>query len=182
RASMLSISQKLTIRRAYPGTDVLVLAPTRELAMQTESMLQDLARGTRVRGFVVYGGVSLQAQRRALRGRIEIIVATPGRLLDHIRRGTIDLRDLDVLVLDEADRMLDMGFLPDVKQIISGLPKKRQTLLFSATIPREVEGLAHEIMHDPLRVTAGVQDKPPAAIRHTVYPVRDYLKTGLLVE
>src|SRR5207245_9995723 len=98
-------------------------------------MLQDLARGTRVRGFVVYGGVSLQAQRRALRGRIDIIVATPGRLLEHIRRGTIDLRDLDVLVLDEADRRLDMGYLTDVKQIISILPKRRQTLFSSASVP-----------------------------------------------
>jgi len=181
-AFLLPILQNLLSRPPYPGTHVLVLSPTRELAVQTESMLQGLARGTRVRGFVVYGGVSLQAQRRALRGRIEIIVATPGRLLDHIRRGTIDLRDLDVLVLDEADRMLDMGFLPDVKQIISILPKRRQTLLFSATIPREVERLAREIMHDPVRFSVGRQDQPPETIRHTVYQVPDHLKSKLLAE
>src|SRR2546428_543072 len=181
-AFLLPILQNLLSRPPYPGTHVLVLSPTRELAVQTESMLQGLARGTRVRGFVVYGGVSLQAQRRALRGRIEIIVATPGRLLDHIRRGTIDLRDLDVLVLDEADRMLDMGFLPDVKQIISILPKRRQTLLFSATIPREVERLAREIMHDPVRFSVGRQDQPPETIRHTVYQVPDHLKSKLLTE
>src|SRR3989442_2340636 len=141
-AFLLPIIQNLLSRPAYPGTHVLVLAPTRELAVQTESMLQDLARGTRVRGFVVYGGVSLQAQRRALRGTIDIIVATPGRLLDHIRRGTIDLRELDGLVLDEADHMLDLVFLPAGRTIISILPRRRQTLLFPQPLPGEVERLA----------------------------------------
>ncbi len=180
-AFLLPIIQRLTKNRGR-GTRVLVLSPTRELAVQTETMLKDLAGATGIRGKAVYGGVGMFLQQKALRQGVDMVMATPGRLLDHIRRGHVDFRDLQVLVLDEADRMLDMGFLPDVRQIISGLPKKRQTLLFSATIPREVEVLAREIMHDPLRVTAGVQDRPPDAIRHTVYPVRDYLKTGLLVE
>ncbi len=180
-AFLLPIIQRLA-KHPSNRTRVLVLSPTRELALQTEAMLKDLAVGTRVRGKAVYGGVGMQLQERALRDGVDMVMATPGRLLDHVRRGHVDFRDLQVLVLDEADRMLDMGFLPDVRQIISGLPKKRQTLLFSATIPREVEHLAREIMHEPFRVTAGRQDQPPESIRHTVYPVRDYLKTSLLVE
>ena len=180
-AFLLPIIQRLA-KHPSNRTRVLVLSPTRELALQTEAMLKDLALGTRVRGKAVYGGVGMQLQERALRDGVDMVMATPGRLLDHVRRGHVDFRDLQVLVLDEADRMLDMGFLPDVRQIINGLPKKRQTLLFSATIPREVEHLAREIMHEPFRVTAGRQDQPPESIRHTVYPVRDYLKTSLLVE
>jgi len=124
----------------------------------------------------------MHLQERALRDGVDIVTATPGRLLDYIRRNHADFRDLQVLVLDEADRMLDMGFLPDVRQIVSTLPKKRQTLLFSATIPREVEQLARQIMQEPFRVTAGLQDQPPESIRHTVYPVQEHLKTGLLIE
>ncbi len=180
-AFLLPIIQRLTKHPAR-RTRVLVLSPTRELAVQTETMLKDLAGTTGIKGKAVYGGVGMQLQERALRTGIDMITATPGRLLDHLRRGYVDFRDLQVLVLDEADRMLDMGFLPDVRQIINTLPKKRQTLLFSATIPREVEHLAREIMHDPLRVTVGRQDQPPDSIRHTVYPVKDYLKTRLLVE
>jgi len=180
-AFLLPIIQRLTKHPAR-RTRVLVLSPTRELAVQTEAMLKDLAGGTGVRGKAVYGGVGMQLQERALRAGVDMVMATPGRLLDHLRRGYADFRDLQVLVLDEADRMLDMGFLPDVRQIISALPKRRQTLLFSATIPREVEHLAREIMHEPLRVTVGRQDQPPESIRHTAYPVQEYLKTGLLVE
>jgi ATP-dependent RNA helicase RhlE len=180
-AFLLPIIQKLA---KHPGrrTRVLVLSPTRELAVQTENMLKELARGTSIRGKAVYGGVGMHLQVRALRDGVDLVTATPGRLLDHTRRGHVDFRDLQVLVLDEADRMLDMGFFPDVRQIVNELPKKRQTLLFSATIPREVEQLARQIMHEPLRVTAGQQDTPPESIHHTVYPVQEYLKTGLLIE
>ncbi len=180
-AFLLPIIQLLTKNPAH-RTRVLVLSPTRELAVQTEAMLKGLAGETRVRGKAVYGGVGMHLQERALRAGVDMVMATPGRLLDHLRRRNVDFHDLQVLVLDEADRMLDMGFLPDVRQIISALPKRRQTLLFSATIPREVEHLARDIMHEPLRVTAGRQDQPPESIRHTAYPVQEYLKTGLLVE
>src|SRR5213594_1364044 len=180
-AFLRPIIQRLTKHPARK-TRVLVLSPTRELAVQTETMLKDLAGATGIRGKAVYGGVGMHLQERALRTGVDMVMATPGRLLDHTRRGHVDFRDLQVLVLDEADRMLDMGFLPDVKQIIQALPKKRQTLLFSATIPKEIEQLAREIMNNPLRVTAGPQDQPPETIRHTVYPVQDYLKTGILVE
>ena len=180
-AFLLPIIQRLA-KHPSRGTRVLVLSPTRELAVQTENMLKDLARGTMIKGKAVYGGVGMHLQVRALRDGVDLITATPGRLLDHIRRKNADFRDLQVLVLDEADRMLDMGFFPDVRQIINTLPKKRQTLLFSATIPREVEQLARQIMHEPLRVTAGQQDQPPTSIHHTVYPVQEYLKTGLLIE
>src|SRR6266581_1336272 len=180
-AFLLPIIQRLA-KHPSRGTRVLVLSPTRELAVQTENMLKDLARGTPIKGKAVYGGVGMHLQVRALRDGVDLITATPGRLLDHIRRKNADFRDLQVLVLDEADRMLDMGFFPDVRQIINTLPKKRQTLLFSATIPREVEQLARQIMHEPLRVTAGQQDQPPTSIHHTVYPVQEYLKTGLLIE
>ncbi|OLE77015.1 hypothetical protein AUG19_01625 [archaeon 13_1_20CM_2_54_9] len=180
-AFLLPIIQRLTKHPARK-TRVLILSPTRELAVQTETMLKDLAGGTGIRGKAVYGGVGMHLQERALRDGVDIVTATPGRLLDHIRRNHADFRDLQVLVLDEADRMLDMGFLPDVRQIVSTLPKKRQTLLFSATIPREVEQLARQIMQEPFRVTAGLQDQPPESIRHTVYPVQEHLKTGLLIE
>ena len=180
-AFLLPIIQRLTKHPAR-RTRVLVLSPTRELAVQTEAMLKDLAGATGIRGKAVYGGVGMQLQERALRAGVDMVMATPGRLLDHLGRGYVDFRDLQVLVLDEADRMLDMGFLPDVREIISTLPKRRQTLLFSATIPREVEHLAREIMHEPLRVTVGRQDQPPESIRHTVYPVQEHLKTRLLAE
>src|SRR2546428_9234480 len=142
-AFLLPIIQRLAKHPAR-GTRVLVLSPTRELAVQTENMLKELARGTPIKGKAVYGGVGMHLQVRALRDGVDLITATPGRLLDHIRRKNADFRDLQVLVLDEADRMLDMGFFPDVRQIINTLPKKRQTHHFSATIPREVEQLARQ--------------------------------------
>ncbi len=180
-AFLLPIIQRLA-KHPVRRTRVLVLSPTRELAVQTENMLKELTRGTAIKGKAVYGGVGMHLQVRALREGVDLITATPGRLLDHIRRGHADFRDLQVLVLDEADRMLDMGFFPDVRQIITDLPKKRQTLLFSATIPREVEQLARQIMHEPLRVTAGQQYQPPKSIHHTVYPVQEHLKTRILIE
>ncbi|OGS50956.1 MAG: hypothetical protein A3K65_03860 [Euryarchaeota archaeon RBG_16_68_12] len=166
-----------------PGkTRVLVLAPTRELAAQIETALHDLGRGTRVRGKAVYGGVGMEPQTTALRHGVEVVIATPGRLLDHMERGNTDFRALQVLVLDEADRMLDMGFLPDVRRIVGALPRERQTLMFSATMPREVEDLARSILRSPVRVQASPPQRPPDTIQHEAYVVPQHLKTPLLVQ
>jgi ATP-dependent RNA helicase RhlE len=162
-------------------TRVLVLTPTRELAAQIEEALHDLARGSRIRGKAVYGGVGMGPQEDALRGGVDVVVATPGRLLDHMGRRNVDFRGLQVLVLDEADRMLDMGFLPDVRRIVDALPRERQTLLFSATMPPEVEGLARGIQRNPLRISVSPPHRPPAAIRHEAFPVPQHLKTPLLM-
>jgi ATP-dependent RNA helicase RhlE len=120
-------------------------------------------------------------QEDALRGGVDVVVATPGRLLDHMGRRNVDFRGLQVLVLDEADRMLDMGFLPDVRRIVDALPRERQTLLFSATMPPEVEGLARGIQRNPLRISVSPPHRPPAAIRHEAFPVPQHLKTPLLM-
>jgi ATP-dependent RNA helicase RhlE len=163
------------------GTRVLVLTPTRELAAQIEGALHDLGRGGRVRGKAVYGGVGMAPQEDALRRGIDVVIATPGRLLDHMGRRNVDFRGLQVLVLDEGDRMLDMGFLPDVRRIIDALPRNRQTLLFSATMPPEVEALARGILRDPVRISVSPPLRPPATIRHEAFPVPQHLKTSLLV-
>jgi ATP-dependent RNA helicase RhlE len=121
-------------------------------------------------------------QEHALRSGVDVVIATPGRLLDHMGRRNVDFRALQVLVLDEADRMLDMGFLPDMRRIIAALPRERQTLLFSATMPSEIEALSHSIMRDPVRISVSPPHRPPPKIRHEVYPVPQHLKTALLVE
>ena len=179
-AYLLPIIQRLS--RQQPGrTRALVLAPTRELAAQIEGALHDLGRGGRVRGKAVYGGVGMGPQQDALRGGVDVVVATPGRLLDHMERRNVDFRGLQVLVLDEADRMLDMGFLPDVRRIVGGLPRDRQTLLFSATMSPDVEGLARSILQNPIRISVSPPHRPPATIRHEAYPVPQHLKTQILV-
>jgi len=180
-AFLLPILQRL-MRRSPGRTRALILSPTRELAAQIEAALHLLARGTRVRGKAVYGGVGMAPQEHALRGGVEIVVATPGRLLDHMTRRNVDFRDLQVLVLDEADRMLDMGFLPDVRRIVAALPRDRQTLLFSATMPPEIETLSRSIMRAPTRIAVSPPHRPPPKIRHEVYPVPPHLKTALLVQ
>jgi ATP-dependent RNA helicase RhlE len=159
----------------------LVVAPTRELAEQIHQAFQDLGRQTRLRSIAIYGGVSLQGQLRALGTRPEIIVSCPGRLLDHIRQGTVNLKGVEVLVLDEADRMLDMGFLPDVRRIIQALPHRRQTLLFGATMPDDIRTLAGEVLRDPITVKVG-HAAPIDTVSHAVYPVAPHLKTPLLIE
>jgi len=165
-----------------PGrTRALVLSPTRELAAQIEVALRGLAKGTRIRGHAVYGGVGMAAQEHALRSGVDVVVATPGRLLDHMSRRNVDFRGLQVLVLDEADRMLDMGFLPDVQRIVGALPRDRQTLLFSATMPPEIEALSRTIMRNPVRISVSPPHRPPPTIRHEAYPVPQHLKTALLV-
>ena len=179
-AFLLPILHKL--KEESPGrTRVLVLTPTRELAAQIEGALQDLGRGGRVRGKAVYGGVGMGAQEEALRRGVDVVIATPGRLLDHMGRRNVDFRSLQVLVLDEADRMLDMGFLPDVRRIVGTLPQNRQTLLFSATMHPEVESLARGILRNPVRIAVSPPHRPPSTIRHESFPVPQHLKTSLLV-
>jgi ATP-dependent RNA helicase RhlE len=158
----------------------LVLTPTRELALQAIEFLRALGRHSGLRAVAVYGGVGMADQQRALRGGAEIVVATPGRLLDHMGRGYVDFRDLSILVLDEADRMLDMGFLPDVRRILRELPTRRQTLLFSATMPREVLQLAREFLHDPKTVQVGETTAAAVGVSHLALPVPAHRKTDLL--
>lgn len=157
----------------------LIVAPTRELAEQIHRSFADLGRHTPLRSVAIYGGVGMGAQLQALRTGPEIMVACPGRLLDHIRQGTVNLGGVEVLVLDEADRMFDMGFLPDVRRIIRALPEQRQTLLFSATMPDDIRTLANETLRDPVTVQIG-HAAPVETVSHALYPVPQHLKTALL--
>ena len=153
-------------------THALILAPTRELAVQIEDAIQGLLYHTTLTSFAVYGGVPMDPQERALRAGVHIIVATPGRLMDHMRSNAPDFSQLEVLVLDEADRMMDMGFWPDVRRIVEALPReKRQTLLFSATLPDEVMKLAAEFLRDPKYIEIGRAGGPARTITHTVEAV-----------
>jgi ATP-dependent RNA helicase RhlE len=158
----------------------LVLEPTRELAMQVETAFRDFARFMHVDVALIHGGVGYSRQREALSQGCDVIVATPGRLLDHMQRGAVNLSGLQFLVLDEVDRMLDMGFLPDVRRIVEQCPKKRQTLLFSATIPEEIEHLAAWCLDDPLKVEVGVRRSPAETVSHAIYPVAAAQKFELL--
>ena len=158
---------------------VLVLEPTRELAIQVTAEAQELAAHTSLHTVAVYGGASISKQKRKLRQGADVVVATPGRLLDHMRRRNISLGDIEVLVLDEADRMLDMGFLPDIKRIIQRTPRQRQTMLLSATMPPTIMGLARQFQRDPVKVEIA-HARPPETIRQALYPVPKHLKTQLL--
>lgn len=158
----------------------LVIAPTRELAEQIHEAINTLGKKTRLQSIAVYGGVNINTQIQKLKRGAEIIVACPGRLLDHINRGTADLSRVEVLVIDEADHMFDMGFLPDIRRILKHIPARRQTLLFSATMPNEIHRLAKDILKDPLTIKAG--DSAPAdTVSHAHYPVAQHLKTALLL-
>jgi ATP-dependent RNA helicase RhlE len=157
----------------------LIISPTRELAEQTCQVINGLGSRTGLQSIAVYGGVSMERQTRALRNGVEIVAACPGRLLDHLWKGTISLSDLEVLVIDEADRMFDMGFLPDVRSILSCILQKRQTLLFSATMPPDIRSLANEILQDPVTVQIDRQ-MPAKTVSHALYPVQQHLKTNLL--
>lgn len=159
----------------------LVIAPTRELAEQIHQAIETLGKQTRLRSVTIYGGVGINPQIQKLKKGVEIVVACPGRLLDHIGQGTIDLSRLEVLVLDEADQMFDMGFFPAIRQILKKLPRERQTLLFSATMPDEIRRLAHEVLSDPVTVQVG-NTAPPVTVSHALYPVSQHLKTSLLLE
>jgi len=158
----------------------LIVTPTRELAEQVHSMVRQLSRFTKVRSATVYGGVGMEPQRRALVAGTDIIVACPGRLLDHMSRGNADLSGVEVLVLDEADRMLDMGFLPSVRDIVRKTPSRRHTMLFSATFAAELNELASEVLRAPQRIEIGVA-APADTVEHTVYPVYQEQKTDLLL-
>jgi ATP-dependent RNA helicase RhlE len=159
----------------------LIVTPTRELAEQINDTIKALGRDTGLRSATIYGGVSMLPQERALRDGVEILVACPGRLLDHIDRRTARLDNLEVLVLDEADRMFDMGFLPSVRRILSHVPAKRQTMLFSATFPPEIEQLAGQALRNPQRLAVGLS-RPATTVTHALYPVPQHLKTGLTLE
>jgi ATP-dependent RNA helicase RhlE len=163
-----------------PRTRALVLAPTRELAVQIEDQVQGLTYHTTVSSVAVFGGVPMDAQEFALRAGVDIVVATPGRLMDHMRHESVDYSGLEVLVLDEADRMLDMGFWPDVQRILSALPAKRQTLLFSATMPAEVLKLTQEFLRDPKYVQVGRRGGPAQTISHNARTVPAGEKTQWL--
>jgi len=159
---------------------VLILEPTRELVIQVAKEAHRLADYAKMRIAPVYGGAKMRSQTDQLRRGVDIVVATPGRLQDHMRRKNVTLRHLQILVLDEADRMLDMGFLPDIKQIISRIPEKRQTMLFSATMPASISALARQFQRDPVAIEMDL-DHPPEAIDQTLYPVPRHLKGDLLV-
>jgi ATP-dependent RNA helicase RhlE len=158
----------------------LIVTPTRELAEQIHQAIRVLSAGTNLRSTTVYGGVGANPQIKALRKGVEIIVACPGRLLDLVAQGHADLSKVEILVLDEADRMFDMGFLPDVRRIIKAVPSKRQTMLFSATFPREVEKLASESLRQPKRIAVGLS-RPAHTVSHALYPIAQHLKRGLLL-
>ncbi len=159
----------------------LVIAPTRELAEQIRSGFAALGKHTGLRAVAVYGGVSAHAQIQALRGHAEIVVACPGRLLDLLGQGHFSPRQIETLVLDEADQLLDMGFLPDVRRILARLPAARQTMLFSATMPDELRSLAHECLKNPETVSVK-HAEPLATVTHALFPVVEHLKTPLLLE
>ncbi len=160
----------------------LVLTPTRELAAQVDEHLNALAVHTPISSAAIYGGVGMGAQEHALRRGTDVIVATPGRLLDHMRHQYANFKNIEVLVLDEADRMLDMGFLPDIRRILKYLPTKRQTLFFSATMPNEIAKLSREMLHDPFSISVERQSGPAVGITQAAYPVAQHLKPVLLTE
>lgn len=179
-AFLLPTLQKL-IETKRAGTSVLVLAPTRELANQTEAACRELAP-RKVTCAVIIGGAGYNKQEQALRRGVDIIVATPGRLVDFMDRGAIDFSKLHTLVLDEADRMLDMGFLPAIKRIIKTLPEKRQTLFFSATMSSEIEKLAYSMMQEPELIEVSRRGNAAVTIEQTAYPVAAASKTVLLLD
>jgi ATP-dependent RNA helicase RhlE len=158
----------------------LILAPTRELALQIAESFETYGKYSKLRHTVVFGGVNKNPQIRALRAGVDILVATPGRLLDHLSDGATSLGNVEVLILDEADRMLDMGFLPDIRRILKQVPKRRQTLLFSATMPPEIRSLAGDILHRPTSVEVARVSAPAETIEHWAYHVEKRQKPLLL--
>jgi len=178
-AFVLPILNRL-IRGKYGSVRALIIAPTRELADQIHQATETLSRNTRLRSVAVYGGMGINPQIQKSK-HADIVVACPGRLLDHIGRSSIDLSQLDVLVIDEADQMLDMGFIPDIRRILKHLPPKHQTLMFSATMPTEIRRLAGDILRDPAVVQVG-STAPADTVSHALYPVAQHLKTALLLK
>jgi ATP-dependent RNA helicase RhlE len=162
------------------STEALIITPTRELAQQIDDVLLGLAYHTPLQAGLLVGGTAMGPQEKALRAGVDVLIATPGRLLDHMRQNQARFDHLHTLVLDEADRMLDMGFLPDLRRIIARLPARRQTLLFSATMPPVIARLARDILRNPLSVQIGQRSAPAVGITQAAYPVPEHLKTALL--
>lgn len=183
-AFVLPILQRLLPGRRGaqgPAPRALILSPTRELAEQTHQSARLLGRQTGLRSLTVYGGVKIGPQIKGLRSGVDIVVACPGRLLDLMGQKQIDLSQVEVVVLDEADRMFDMGFLPDVRRIFAALPTDRQTLLFSATMPAEIRGLTAEILRRPVTIEIG-DSRPVETVSHAVYPAHPDQKTDMLLD
>jgi ATP-dependent RNA helicase RhlE len=179
-AFVLPILQRL-LKTSRRGLRALILSPTRELAEQTHVAIGTLGRQTRMRSMTIYGGVSPQTQIKHLRAGVDIAVACPGRLLDLMGQRVVDLSSVEILVLDEADQMFDMGFLPDIRRILAALPTQRQTLLFSATMPDEIRSLANDYLHDPVAVELGAS-RPVETVSHALYSVEQTRKADLLLE
>ena len=173
------LNKLLTGQRNTPRA--LIVTPTRELAEQINDVVKTLSAGTKLKSATIYGGVGANPQIQALRNGAEILVACPGRLLDLIAQGHAKMANIEILVLDEADRMFDMGFLPDVRRIVKAVPQKRQTMLFSATFPPDVELLAQQALTQPQKISMGII-KPAHTVAHALYPVPQHLKTKLLIE
>ncbi len=176
---VLAILQKL-LAAPRGKTRALIITPTRELAEQINDTIRELGRDTKIRSATIYGGVGAAPQIKALRDGVDILVACPGRLLDHIEQRHANLSGIEILVLDEADRMFDMGFLPSVRRILKLLPTRRQTMLFSATFPSEVEQLAAQVLNHPQRIALGLS-RPVHTVTHAIFPVTQHLKTALLL-
>jgi ATP-dependent RNA helicase RhlE len=179
-AFVLPILQRL-LAQPRGATRALILTPTRELAAQVQGQLEVLGKFTGVRSAAVFGGVPMPAQTRAFQSGVDVIVATPGRLLDHFQHGYAKLAQLEVLVFDEADRMLDMGFMPDIKRVLKHIPKPKQTLFFSATMPTEIAKLAKELLRNPVTLNAERQAMPASGVTQSVFPVSQESKPGLLL-
>ena len=175
----LPILQRL-LRGPRGRLRALILSPTRELAEQTHAAITALGRQTGLRSVTIYGGVGAQPQIRALKAGVEIVVACPGRLLDLMAQKAVDLRSLEILVVDEADQMFDMGFMPSIRRILAALPAQRQTLLFSATMPAEIRSFATDLLKDPVTVEVNIT-RPIETIRHAVYPVDSTQKSEMLL-
>jgi ATP-dependent RNA helicase RhlE len=176
----LSNSHCNTNRSSRKAVRALIVAPTRELTEQIDGEIRALGKRTPFKSMTIYGGASYINQEKKLRKGVDIIVACPGRLLDHINQGKVDLSSVEMLVLDEADRMLDMGFIPDVRRILKYVPAKRQTLLFSATMPDDIRRLTKQIMNRPVIVQID-HSMPAKTVSHALYPVAEHLKTPLLI-
>jgi ATP-dependent RNA helicase RhlE len=181
-AFVLPMLQTLLTTEPKPKSRVLVLAPTRELAVQIEDEIHGLSYHTTLTSAAVFGGVEMGAQERALKAGVDTIVATPGRLMDHMRQQNADLSGIELLVLDEADRMMDMGFWPDVRRIIAAIPAERQTLLFSATMPDDVTRLALEIVKNPKYIQVGQRSAPAKTITHEAHVMPSAKKLDWLIE
>ncbi|MEK6713064.1 MAG: DEAD/DEAH box helicase [Nitrospirota bacterium] len=164
-----------------PSLRALVIVPTRELAMQVHDSVKTYGSNLRLRTALVYGGVGIYPQKEALRRGVDILIATPGRLLDHMRQRNVNFKNLEVLVLDEADRMLDMGFIGDIRTVLKSVPQQRQTLLFSATMPAEIKKLANEFLKQPEFIEIARQGAPATGVRQVVYSVDTTRKSDLLV-